>query len=136
MKKRFPLRFLQYPCLLLINLSVCLLFFSFFAAYAADTKKETPAKSTTTQQIGGLLFDVDEGVKVEQGPGGSVYMKSNKEFMQERLSRIDQELLDLDQRVQAVEAKLARIEFKDDPAAKNSAVPAQSNEENRRVLVT
>jgi hypothetical protein len=67
-------------------------------------EEERPAKKATTQNVGGLLFDVDEGVKVEQGPGGSVYMKSNREFMQEKFAEIDRKLSDFEKRIAQLES--------------------------------
>ncbi len=66
---------------------------------------EEQNKKSSTQQIGGLLFDVDEGVKVEQGPGGSVYMKSNREYMQSKFNEIEERFKDLEQRISLLEAQ-------------------------------
>lgn len=98
---------------------------------AAEQKTDNSAKKVATQNIGGLLFEVDEGVKVEQGPGGSVYMKSNKEFMQEKFSQIEQKFADLESRIVKLEAKSAAS------SPLPSASPSSSAEsENRRVLIT
>jgi hypothetical protein len=99
-------------------LILSLLFFP--AVLPAEEKPDT--KKATTQNVGGLLFDVDEGVKVEQGPGGSVYVKSNREYMQQKFEEIDQ-------RLSSLEERLARLELKE--TAKNSA-----GEDGRKVLIT
>ena len=83
---------------------------------AADDK----TKTATTQQVGGLLFDVDEGVKIEQGPGGSVYLKSNKEYMQEKLKSIDEKLEELGKRLDRVESALSREKEKKNESVKVS----------------
>ena len=72
--------------------------------------QDSSSSKSTTQKIGGLLFDVDEGVKVEQGSGGSVYVKSNKEYMQQKLKEIDARLQDLEERVTKVEGRLKSAE--------------------------
>ncbi len=95
--------------------------------YAEDEK----AKRTSTQQVGGLLFDVDEGVKIEQGPGGSVYMKSNKEFMQQRLDEIDQKILNLDARLAAIERALESV-----GKPNEIILPSSAEKDSRKVLVT
>ncbi len=104
-------------------LIAALLFVPFLnpAAFA----EENTDKKSSTQNIGGLLFDVDEGVKVEQGPGGSVYVKSNREFMQEKFQQIESKLLELENRVKQLEAKGA--------AAVSGAAAEDSG---RRVLST
>lgn len=102
--------------------------------YSAEQKKQEPAKKIATQNIGGLLFDVDEGVKVEQGPGGSVYMKSNKEYMQEKLSQIDQRFSELEARVARLEEKNKLVAQAAGPGA---PAPAPVEEKDgRRVLIT
>ncbi len=68
-------------------------------------EEDVRTKKTTTQSVGGLLFDVDEGVKVEQGAGGSVYVKSNREYMQEKFAALDRKLQGLEERVTALESK-------------------------------
>lgn len=72
--------------------------------FASDDK----TKNSTTQQVGGLLFDVDEGVKIEHGPGGSVYLKSNREYMQEKLKSMDGKIEALEKRINRLESTLAR----------------------------
>ncbi len=74
-----------------------------------ETKDEVPpAKKVSSQQVGGLLFDVDEGVEIEQGPGGSVYLKSNREFMKNKFEYIETRLNDLEARVQKLESEKAK----------------------------
>jgi hypothetical protein len=91
-----------------------------------EEPEETSVKKTTTQNVGGLLFDVDEGVKVEQGPGGSVYLKSNREFMQEKFSEIERKL-------EQLHLRLVRLET--GKAALPSPLPAEENKDARQVLV-
>ena len=76
-------------------------------ALSLYAEEESKSKSST-QKVGGLLFDVDEGVKVEQGPGGSVYVKSNKEYMQQKLEEIEMRLQSLDERVTELETLLVK----------------------------
>ncbi len=74
-------------------------------AFAADSSaSDDKTQNSATQQVGGLLFDVDEGVKVEQGPGGSVYVKSNRETMQEKFKEIEHRLSTLEERVNQLES--------------------------------
>ena len=86
---------------------------------------EVRTKKATTQSVGGLLFDVDEGVKVEQGAGGSVYVKSNREYMQEKFSELDRKLQGLDQRVTELETHRNKTLVQEKTA----------KEESRQVLV-
>lgn len=81
-------------------------FFSFPHFLHAD---DTVSKKNSTQQIGGLLFDMDEGAKIEQGPGGSVYVKSNKEYMQQKFSEIETQLSSLEARTTELENKLKAL---------------------------
>lgn len=104
--------------------------------------EDTDAKKSTTQQVGGLLFDVDEGVKVEQGPGGSVYMKSNKEYMQQKFNEIDKQFKDLEQRITVLESQVAAASAKpgDVKAFENKAADTKLQQENgdskNRVLMS
>lgn len=77
------------------------------ALICEEEKKDEvlPAKKVSSQQVGGLLFDVDEGVEIEQGPGGSVYLKSNREFMKNKFEYIETRLNDLEARVQKLESE-------------------------------
>jgi hypothetical protein len=107
-----------------INLLILFMMITpFFASHAWAEDKESPAKTTTTQNVGGLLFDVDEGVKIEQGPGGSVYVKSNREYMQEKFAEIDSRLLSLEDRLSELEKGKAKK--KTDSAAKEPAESPQ-----------
>ena len=67
-------------------------------------EKESQAKKSVVQNVGGLLFDVDEGVKIEQGSGGSVYLKSNREAVQARFESIESRLDELEKRMQEIES--------------------------------
>lgn len=89
------------------------------------SEEEVPVKNTATQNIGGLLFDVDEGVKVEQGPGGSVYVKSNREYMQDKFAEIDRKLADFEKRITGLEER-----------KKRKAAEEEKKEENRQVLIS
>jgi hypothetical protein len=80
---------------------VCLISFN-VGAYATD---QPDVKKNTVKNIGGLLFDVDEGVDVEKGPGGSVYVKSNKDYMQKKFTEIEQRFNSMEMRVAALEGK-------------------------------
>ena len=122
-KKQFPSK-----------LRASFIFFQFlslflFSFHPGSFAAEDQTKKTTTQQIGGLLFDVDEGVKVEQGPGGSVYVKSNREYMQEKFESIEKRLEDLEERID-------KLEGKESPDFKKSADQTKTETEGRRVLVT
>lgn len=126
MKKAFILKFanpfIKGSCLsLLVFLSM--LSYDKHVLIAADDEVQT--KKTTTQRVGGLLFDVDEGVKVEQGAGGSVYVKSNREYMQEKFSDMERKFQDLEGRVTALETK----------QKKTSADEKSSKDDSRQVLV-
>ena len=103
--------------------------------FAADDK----TKNATTQQIGGLLFDVDEGVKVEQGPGGSVYVKSNREEMQEKFKAIDSRLETIEKRTEDVEKDLIdlrkQLKLAKAPAGTENAASSKQ-ESTRKVLST
>ena len=110
--------------------------------FAADDK----TKNATTQQVGGLLFDVDEGVKIEHGPGGSVYVKSNREYIQEKFKTIDEKMESLEKRLTLVETQLAGEKEKDkksqtaklptEKGADKENPEAENKESNKRVLVT
>lgn len=102
---------------LLLTLSLCPMPMLWAAEAAKDEAKKQP------QNVGGLLFDVDEGVEIEQGPGGSVYMKSNREFMQDKFTEIER-------RMAAFEERLAKLE--PEPIAPKK----KDKEEVRQVLVT
>ena len=102
-----------------------------------STRAENPAEDKThkssVQNVGGILFDVDEGVKVEEGPGGSVYVKSNREVMEQKFKKINRELEELSERL----GKLEAVVFKDQtkPEAKKQAA-REGEGANRRVLAT
>lgn len=87
------------------------------------------AKKSATQQIGGLLFDVDEGVKVEKGPGASVYVKSNREYMQEKFLEIDKHFKDLEQRISLLELQSGVKKEKESKAE-------ETDSSGRRVLMS
>ena len=86
-------------------------------------------KQSSVQNVGGLLFDVDEGVKIEKGAGGSVYVKSNRDEMQQKFDEINRRLDSLDDR-------LAVIEKKFEPEKKSNTGPASAEKTaaGRRVL--
>ena len=127
---------MKRPLFLLLIILMCTPIL--WAAEQAETKK------STTQNVGGLLFDVDEGVKVRQGSGGSVYLESNREYMQAKIETIEARLSDLESRMSKIEAKVTAAAT----AAKTGENPDDSIEfpsENqdqpssgtgRRVLVT
>lgn len=102
---------------------------------------EDKTKNATTQQVGGLLFDVDEGVKIEHGPGGSVYLKSNREYMQDKFKGVDEKMEALEKRLDSLEKAFA-AEKKNNPVAVAEAegaspAPASNNGgSGKRVLVT
>jgi hypothetical protein len=60
-------------------------------------------KKSTVQNVGGLLFEFDEGVEIEKGGGGSVYVKSNREYMEKKFKEIDARFTDLEQRLERIE---------------------------------
>ena len=93
----------------------------------ASEEKESDSKKGTTQNVGGLLFDVDEGVKVEQGPGGSVYVKSNREYMQGKFDEIDQKIADFEKRIALLES---------DPKKPGTNSSDSEKQEGRQVLVS
>ncbi len=45
-----------------------MLFFGLFPAEGHADDDSHVSKKTSTQQVGGLLFDMDEGAKIEKGP--------------------------------------------------------------------
>lgn len=102
--------------------------FSGFSRAEADTKKSSP------QQVGGLLFDMDEGAEIEQGPGGSVYVKSNREYLQKKFADIETRLLELEQRTAALENKLRAL-GDDGSEEKKEAANSNSNS-GRTVLIS
>ena len=61
------------------------------------------SKPPTVQKVSGLLFDMDEGVKIEEGAGGSVYVHSNREAVSSRFR-------DIEYRLEKVEKRLDRYE--------------------------
>lgn len=135
MLKRFLFMFLS-PSIRVIFIFTVLMNFLPQAVFAAEGEK---TKKSTTQQIGGLLFDVDEGVKLEQGAGGSVYMKSNKEYMQEKITDIETRLTQLETKAGDFESRIEKLEIKNDPEAAQKvkeSMPASESDESRRVLVT
>ena len=83
-------------------------------------EEEVRTKKTTTQSVGGLLFDVDEGVKVEQGAGGSVYVKSNREYMQEKFAALDQKIKGLEERVALLESHQTKTKTQEKAAKEDS----------------
>lgn len=113
-----------------------LVFIYLFLVMPCYTQAEDPAhvsKKNETQQVGGLLFDVDEGSKIEKGPGGSVYVKSNREYMQQKFSDIETKLSELEARTAELENKLKSLAGTVKKPA--SEKPAQESSE-RQVLVS
>ncbi len=112
-----------------INSRTCLilfLFMSLFSFHSAHAEKsEAETKKAAAQQVGGLLFDMDEGVKIEQGPGGSVYVKSNREYMQQKFAEIENRLTGLEERMDKLE-KAAEQKLED---------AADAEESGRKVLM-
>lgn len=115
------------------------LILSFYVFYCASLHAaEAPAdktKSSSTQQVGGLLFDVDEGVKIEQGPGGSVYLRSNREAMEEKFKSIEARFAQVDERLARLEEAVAKL----DPETAKAGKKSDSNEtagDSGRVLIT
>lgn len=96
---------------------------SFYSARAEKSEAET--KKAAAQQVGGLLFDMDEGVKIEQGPGGSVYVKSNREYMQQKFAEIESRLTGLEERMDKLEKS----------AVKELAGEADAEDPGRKVLM-
>ena len=79
------------------------------------------------------MFDVDEGAKIEKGPGGSVYVKSNREYMQQKFSDIENKLAALEARTTELENKLKSLAGSE----KKSASDTQGNENaGKKVLVS
>lgn len=105
-----------------------------FCAVASEDVQE----DSSPQNIGGLLFDFDEGVAIEEGPGGSVYVKSNKEFMKKKFREIDRKLADLESRLQTLEEKALDELVKSDNGETEQAskVSIGATAEGRRVLST
>ena len=100
--------------------------------FPLHSSEDAKTKKAETQQVGGLLFDVDEGVKLEKGPGGSVYMKSNKDYMQEKFQEIEARLKNLEDRFNRLETTLSQIS-KDSGGEKTGSEKAS---DGRKVLVT
>jgi hypothetical protein len=84
--------------------SFILIGFSFWVQASDDTNTKSSSK-----QVGGLLFDVDEGVEIQQGPGGSVYLKSNREYMEQKFKMIDARFKDLSTRIENLEKLLSKL---------------------------
>ena len=93
-------------------------------ARATDEEKKDTSEKYTKQNVGGLLFDVDEGVKIQKGPGGSVYVESNREFMQRKFKEMDAKFDTLEKRVAKLESVLL-------PKEKSSATPPEKSAETR-----
>ena len=111
----------------MVSLFLCLSIMGTRILWAAE-KEDTSSSKSTTQNVDGLYFDVDEGVKIEKGPGGSVYVKSNREYMQAKFEELDHRLADL-------EARVVRLEQKsENPSASPS--PQNGKKETEHVLVT
>lgn len=92
---------------------VTVTFFCFLISVAAAQEDEDDTtQKYTTRQVGGLLFDTDEGVAVEQGPGGSVYVKSNREYMQKKFKEIDKHFETLESRIASLESEIAETKKK------------------------
>ena len=121
MRKKLNLKWIscraQWPAYLA---ALCLLMVP--SLYAADDKTPETDKRVTTQQVGGLLFDVDEGVKIEKGSGGSVYVKSNKEYMQNKFESIEQKLDELEERLSKLEDAKKTEPQKGNEDAKNKVL--------------
>ena len=98
---------------------------------AADNS--SVSKKTATQQVGGLLFDMDEGAKIEQGPGGSVYVKSNKEYMQQKFADMDSRMTAMEIRITDLENKLKSLSSTD---KKGSSENSSQETSGRQVLVS
>ena len=74
---------------------------------ARDGESDEPKSvSSAPKKIGGLLFDFDEGVEIEEGPGGSVYVRSNREYMQKKFKEIENRFHALENRVANLESKV------------------------------
>lgn len=85
-------------------LPICFIAMSvfFFPAFAGAEVAEEEEYVTPTE-VGGLKFDMDEGVKIRQGPGGSVYVESNREYMQRKFRRYERTFEDHDARIEKLE---------------------------------
>lgn len=99
---------------------------------AAD-ESSSISKKNSTQQIGGLLFDMDEGAKIEQGPGGSVYVKSNKEYMQQKFADIETRLNSSEARISELENKLKSLAG---PGVKAAQEESPQDSSGRQVLIS
>lgn len=99
---------------------------------AAD-ESSSVSKKNSTQQVGGLLFDMDEGAKIEQGPGGSVYVKSNKEYMQQKFADIEGRLAASEARITELENKLKSLAGSAD---KTSQTDLSQESSGRQVLIS
>lgn len=71
--------------------------------YSVASDDEKPELSTLPRQVGGLLFDYDEGVDIEQGPGGSVYVKSNRDYIQKKFREIAERFDEMEARLTVLE---------------------------------
>ena len=85
------------------------------------------AAGKNPQKVDGLLFDLDEGVKVTKGGGGSVYIESNREFMQAKFDQIEERLKTLEEKIKKLTDKVSIEEEK-------QQVKLQNDE--RQVLAT
>lgn len=110
--------------------SVLLVVLPCMSVSAVEEEEAEVSKSSSVQHVGGLLFDVDEGVKIEKGGGGSVYVKSNREEMQQKFRGIEKRFDSIENRLTEIEKSLPK---KDKPAAPASE---SSKEAARRVLAT
>ena len=90
------------------NVTFSFFLVSWLAAFGillnAAVEDEAGKSLNTIQEVDGLFFDVDEGVKVEKGSGGSVYIRSNREYMKNKFKSIDR-------RFQALEERLTELEI-------------------------
>lgn len=100
---------------------------SVLPAAFGETEEEAE-QASGPKQIGGLLFDFDEGVEIKKGPGGSVYVESNREFMQNKFRTIDSRFEELEKRIEHLESFIDD----DEPLIEDE----KTQNEGRRVLAT
>lgn len=98
----------------------------FNAVAGLPTGDEDEQEKSSVVQVGGLLFDMDEGVKIEQGGGGSVYVQSNREYMQNKFRDIEMKFEEIDDRLTKIEKKLAieEIPLDEESAKEQTPEPA------------
>mgnify|MGYP002374848406 CR=1 FL=1 len=113
-------------CFCYYSIFLFMLFAHPLAGWTADS-----GSKKTVQKVGGLLFDVDDGVKIEEGSGGSVYMHSNREFMQSKFDSIETRFSELESRVQRLEKQLKEAK----PGESTLTAENPQSPEGRKVLV-